>query len=74
MPGWNMRASTCVRGEELVEALADVDAVLHVAAKTSGDVYAQMEGSVVATENLLLAMADAAVARLILVSSFSVYD
>lgn len=58
----------------LAESLAGVDAVLHVAAKTSGDVYAQMEGSVVATENLLLAMKEAGVKRLVLVSSFSVYD
>lgn len=58
----------------LVEAIKDVDAVLHVAAKTSGDVYAQMEGSVVATENLLAALAEAGVTRLVAVSSFSVYD
>lgn len=58
----------------LADAIAGVDAVLHVAAKTSGDVYAQMEGTVVATENLLVAMQDAGINRLILVSSFSVYE
>jgi len=58
----------------LVEAVAGVDAVLHLAAAKSGDVYAQYGGTVVATENLLWAMDQAGVRRIVHVSSFSVYD
>ena len=58
----------------LVEAVAGVDAVLHLAAAKSGDVYAQYGGTVVATENLLWAMDQAGVPRIVHVSSFSVYD
>ena len=58
----------------LVEALAGHDAVLHLAAAKSGDLYAQYAGTVVATENLLAAMTEAAVRQIVLVSSFSVYD
>lgn len=58
----------------LEEALADVDAVIHLAAVKAGDFYAQFAGTVVATENLLAAMAANQVNRLIAVSTFSVYD
>ena len=58
----------------LVDAVAGVDAVLHLAAAKGGDVYAQYGGTVVATENLLWAMTEAKVSRIVLVSSFSVYD
>jgi glycosyltransferase involved in cell wall biosynthesis/nucleoside-diphosphate-sugar epimerase len=58
----------------LVEVVAGVDAVLHLAAAKAGDVYAQYGGTVVATENLLWAMDQAAVRRIVHVSSFSVYD
>lgn len=58
----------------LVEAVAGVDAVLHLAAAKSGDVYAQYAGTVVATENLLWAMDQANVRRIVHVSSFSVYN
>ena len=51
-----------------------MDAVLHLAAAKSGDLYAQYAGTVVATENLLGAMDEARVRRIVLVSSFSVYD
>jgi nucleoside-diphosphate-sugar epimerase len=47
---------------------------LHLAAAKSGDLYAQYAGTVVATENLLAAMDEARVRRIVLVSSFSVYD
>src|SRR5687768_13362229 len=57
----------------LVEALAGVDAVVHLAAAKSGDVYEQYAGTVVATENLLWAMTEARVKRLVHISSFSVY-
>jgi nucleoside-diphosphate-sugar epimerase len=58
----------------LVEAVAGVDAVLHLAAAKSGDVYAQYGGTVVATENLLRAMDESAVRHIVHVSSFAVYD
>ena len=58
----------------LRDLLADVDAVLHVAAAKTGDVYAQFAGTVVATENLLAAMYQAGAERLVAVSSLSVYD
>ena len=57
----------------LVKALDGVDAVIHAAAAKSGDIYAQMAGTVVATENLLWAMHQAGVKRLVAVSTFSVY-
>ena len=58
----------------LVDAARGVDAVLHLAAAKSGDVYEQYAGTVVATENLLWAMNEAGVRRLVHVSTFSVYD
>jgi nucleoside-diphosphate-sugar epimerase len=58
----------------LVDAVKGVDAVLHLAAAKSGDLYAQYAGTVVATENLLAAMTEAGVRQIVLISSFSVYD
>ena len=58
----------------LARAANGVDAVLHLAAAKSGDLYAQYAGTVVATENLLAAMSEAGVGRLVLISSFSVYN
>lgn len=58
----------------LVESLAGVDAVIHLAAAKSGDFHTQFAGTVVATENLLAAMNEAGVNKLIGISTFSVYD
>ena len=58
----------------LTDAVAGVDAVLHLAAAKAGDVYAQYGGTVVATENLLWAMDQTSARRIVHVSSFSVYD
>lgn len=58
----------------LTEAVAGVDCVIHLAAAKSGDLYAQYAGTVVATENLLAAMAEASVSHIVLCSSLSVYD
>src|SRR6185437_1194088 len=58
----------------LVDAVAGVDAVLHLAAAKSGDMYAQYAGTVVATENLLAAMDEAGVQHIVSVSSLSVYN
>ncbi|MEM9134436.1 MAG: NAD-dependent epimerase/dehydratase family protein [Actinomycetota bacterium] len=58
----------------LAEAVDGVDAVIHLAAAKAGDFYSQFAGTVVATENLLAAMAEVGVDRLVAVSTFSVYD
>ena len=55
-------------------AVAGVDTVVHLAATKAGDFTTQFAGTVVATENLLAAMADRGVNRLVGVSTFSVYD
>jgi nucleoside-diphosphate-sugar epimerase len=57
----------------LVDALKGTDAVIHLAASVGGDLYTQLSGTVVATENLLDAMREAGVKRLVAISSFSVY-
>jgi nucleoside-diphosphate-sugar epimerase len=55
------------------DEIKDVDAVIHLAAAVGGDLYTQLMGTVVATENLLDAMCATGVKRLIAISSFSVY-
>jgi len=62
------------RRKGLSDAVAGVDAVLHLAAAKAGDMYAQYGGTVVATENLLAAMSEARVRRIVAISSLSVYD
>jgi nucleoside-diphosphate-sugar epimerase len=56
--------------DQIVEG---VDAVVSNAACKAGDFYTQFAGTVVTTENLLEAMANAGVKRLVAVSTFSVY-
>jgi len=56
------------------ELVAGVDAVVHLAAQLTGSDEARFAGTVVATEHLLDAMAAAEVRRLVLASSYSVYD
>ena len=58
----------------LADAVRGVDSVIHLAAAKSGDVYTQYAGTVVATENLLTAMTETGVHRIVAISSFSVYD
>ncbi|XDE63593.1 NAD-dependent epimerase/dehydratase family protein [Arthrospira platensis BEA 1257B] len=58
----------------LVESLQSVDAVIHLAASKSGDFYTQFAGTVIATENMLIAMKKTGISKLIAISSFSVYD
>jgi nucleoside-diphosphate-sugar epimerase len=62
------------RRNGLAAIVAGADAVLHVAAAKTGDLYAQFAGTVVATENLLAAMDQSGVDKIIAVSSLSVYD
>lgn len=59
---------------DLTSAFADVDAVIHVAAATSGGEEMQFASTVGATERFLDAMARTSVRRLVHVSSFVVYD
>ena len=59
---------------DLQLALAGVDAVIHAAAGTSGGEDAQFASSVVATENFLKAMLASQTKRLVLISSFVLYD
>jgi UDP-glucose 4-epimerase len=63
-----------LRTADLDLALAGVDAVVHLAAHVQGDALEQLQGTVLPTERLLEAMARAGTPRLVLVSSFSVYD
>lgn len=56
------------------ESLGPVDAVVHLAAATSGDLSEQFAGTVVATENVLAALPLAALSRFVHVSTIAVYD
>jgi nucleoside-diphosphate-sugar epimerase len=59
---------------DLVSAFEGIDAVVHLAAGVTGGEDAQFAASVVGTERLLEAMAKSWTKRLVLASSFSVYD
>ena len=59
---------------ELERAFDGVDALIHLAAVVSGGEDAQFAGTVAGTERLLDAMAASACRRIVLCSSFSVYD
>lgn len=58
----------------IVDAVRGVDAVLHLAAAKEGDFYTRFAGTVIVTENLLDAMLETDVMRLVDISTFSVYD
>jgi nucleoside-diphosphate-sugar epimerase len=60
--------------DDLAPAFDGIDAVLHLAAATTGGEDAQFASSVVGTEKLLSAMAKSSVRRLAHVSSLVVYD
>jgi 2-alkyl-3-oxoalkanoate reductase len=59
---------------ELARAFEGVDVLVHLAAVVSGGEDAQFAGTVAGTERLLEAMAAGSCRRLVLCSSFSVYD
>jgi len=59
---------------ELAPAFEGIDALVHLAAVVSGGEDAQFAGTVTGTERLLTAMATSPCRRLVLASSFSVYD
>jgi len=58
----------------LHEAFEDVDVAVHLAAVISPDHHACLADTITGTERLLDAMAGSATGRLILISSFAVYD
>ena len=60
--------------DKLELAFVGIDAVLHLAATTSGNEDVQFSSSVVATERFLEAMAKSSVKRLVHVSSLVVYN
>src|SRR5258708_38122174 len=59
---------------DLSNAFDGVDVLIHLAAVVSGGEDAQFAGTVAGTERLLDAMATSTCRRLVLCSSFSVYD
>jgi nucleoside-diphosphate-sugar epimerase len=59
---------------ELARAFGGVDVLVHLAAAVSGGEDAQFAAGVVGTERLLEAMATTGCRRVVLASSFSVYD
>jgi nucleoside-diphosphate-sugar epimerase len=59
---------------DLARAFEGVDVLIHLAAVVSGGEDAQFAGTVAGTERLLKAMAGGTCRRLVLCSSFSVYD
>jgi 2-alkyl-3-oxoalkanoate reductase len=76
--GWTDRVQV-VRADlrspgPLAPAFEGVDVLVHLAARVGGNDNAQMADTVVGTERLLEAMARSATRRLVLASSFSVYD
>nr|WP_240901456.1 NAD-dependent epimerase/dehydratase family protein [Thioalkalivibrio sp. XN279] len=60
--------------ESLQNLCIGMDCVAHLAAAKSGDFYDQLGGTVIATENLIDRMHEARVNRIVLISSFSVYE
>lgn len=58
-----------------IDALLEgVETVIHLAASKSGDLYEQFGGTVITTENLLDAMHKSGIRRIVITSSFSVYE
>lgn len=73
-PGVEVVAGDVRRRAGWTDALAACDAVVHLAAAVGGDFATQFASTVLGTEQLLEAMADAGVTRLVHISTFSVYD
>ena len=76
--GWPASVEV-VRGDlrsmpDLAEAFRDVDVLVHLAASVTGGEDAMFASTVTGTERLLGAMATSSCHRVLLVSSFSVYD
>jgi nucleoside-diphosphate-sugar epimerase len=56
------------------DVMAGIDSVVHLAAGTTGDEAEQFASTVTGTEHLLAAMVSSGVRRILLASSFTVYD
>ena len=69
-----VQADLVQSSDRLADAVRGVDAVVHLAAVLRGNYATQYAGTVTATENLLKAMTQAGIDRLIAISSFSVFD
>jgi nucleoside-diphosphate-sugar epimerase len=63
-----------LRTHDLLGAFDDVDVLVHLAATVVGDEDSQLQETVVGTTRLLDAMSASKTKRLVLASSFSVYD
>jgi nucleoside-diphosphate-sugar epimerase len=64
-----------LRDARRLEKLLDgIDAIIHLAAAKSGDLYEQFGGTVLATENLLKYLSGEKIRQFVLPSSFSVYE
>ncbi len=76
--GWDAGVEVCrvdlQTNADLANSLADLVAVVHLAATMSGADLARFSATVIGTERLLEAVAQSEVRRLLLCSSFSVYD
>lgn len=70
----DVRAANLLSREQVGEIVKDVDTIIHAAAGTRGGAADMFMNSVVGTRNLLDAAASAGVRRIVLISSFSVYD
>jgi UDP-glucose 4-epimerase len=78
VPSWGDRVKL-YRGDlrnpdGMLEALEDIDVLVHLAAVTSGSEDVQFTSSVVGTEKLLEVLAQSKVRRLVHISSLVVYD
>jgi UDP-glucose 4-epimerase len=67
------RADLCV-ADDLVAAFDGIDVLVHLAAQVRGNDQTRVSATLTATERLLNAMAVSTTKRLVLASSFSVYD
>ena len=63
-----------LRVGSLNDTVSDIDVVVHLAAQVTGSDEARFASTVVGTERLLEAVRESPVTRLVLVSSYSVYD
>jgi 2-alkyl-3-oxoalkanoate reductase len=63
-----------VSSKDLVSAFEGVDVLIHLAAALQGSFEGMRRNTVDATQNLLLAMSRSSTRRLVLASTFSVYD
>jgi UDP-glucose 4-epimerase len=73
-PAVNVVRADLRSAQDLEAMFEGVDALVHLAASVSGGEDAQFAATVVGTERLLGAMARTACRRIVLASSFSVYD